>query len=214
MRRNESSRAQQGDGPESGVEPGFRSRSTGEWTAIPCLDGRGCVLPGKLAIEVGQSLKGDDVVRALSRIGWQRALPKVLFCDNGSEFTSRAMELWAYQAGCEDRFLALWEPTDNAHVESFNATLRAECLDAHWLASLAEARQIIEGWRREYNESCPHRAQGRGRQTKSPNPLETHASWTMGSCCGRSKWKWTKELGGLKLDQAKRTKGVETGTQS
>jgi putative transposase len=52
-----------------------------------------------LAIEVGQSLKGQDVVRVLSRIALQRALPKTLFCDNGSEFTSQAMDLWAYHAG-------------------------------------------------------------------------------------------------------------------
>ena len=42
-----------------------------------------------LAIEVGQSLKGEDVVRVLSRIGLQRAVPKTLFCDNGTEFTLR-----------------------------------------------------------------------------------------------------------------------------
>jgi hypothetical protein len=42
------------------------------------------------------------------------------------------------------------KPTDNAFVESFNGTLRAECLDAHWFATLAEAKQLIELWRREY----------------------------------------------------------------
>jgi putative transposase len=50
------------------------------------------------------------------------------------------------------------KPTDNAFVESFNGTLRVECLDVHWFASIAEAKQLIEGWRREYNESRPHRA--------------------------------------------------------
>lgn len=49
---------------------------------------------------------------------------------------------------------------DNAFVESFNGTLRAECLDAHWFTTLAEAKQLIECWRREYNESRPHRALG------------------------------------------------------
>jgi len=53
-----------------------------------------------LAIEVGQSLKGEDVVRVLSRIGSQRTVPKTLFCDNGTEFTSQAMDLWAYHAEC------------------------------------------------------------------------------------------------------------------
>jgi putative transposase len=97
-----------------------------------------------LAIELGQSLKGDDVVRVLSRICSQRAVPKMLFCDNGSEFTSQAMDLWAYRAGVQIDFSRPGKPTDNAHVESFNGTLRAECLDAHWFTTLAEAKQIIE----------------------------------------------------------------------
>jgi putative transposase len=52
------------------------------------------------------------------------------------------------------------KPTDNAFVELFNGTLRSECLDAHWFTTLAEAKQLIEAWRREYNESRPHRALG------------------------------------------------------
>ena len=52
------------------------------------------------------------------------------------------------------------KPTDNGHIESFNGTFRDECLNAHWFTALAEARQIIEAWRMEYNESRPHRALG------------------------------------------------------
>ena len=87
-----------------------------------------------VAIEVGQRLKGDDVVRVLNRMKQQRGVPKVLFCDNGSEFTSQAMDLWAYQNGkFEDRdFSRPGKPTDNAFVEPFNGTFRAECLNAHW----------------------------------------------------------------------------------
>jgi putative transposase len=111
-----------------------------------------------LAIEVGQSLKGEDMVRVLSRIGLQQAVAKTLFCDNGTEFTSQAMDLWAYHAGVRTDFSRPGKLTDNAYVESFNGTLPSECLDAHWFASFADAKQIIEAWRREYNESRPHRA--------------------------------------------------------
>ena len=120
-----------------------------------------------LAIEAGQSLKGADVVRVLSRICSKRATPQTLFCDNGSEFTSQAMDLWAYHAGVRIDFLRPGKPTDNAYVESFNGTLRSECLDAHWFATLAEARQVIEAWRHEYNESRPHRALGE----RTPNEI-------------------------------------------
>jgi putative transposase len=113
-----------------------------------------------LAIEVGQSLKGHDVVRVLQRIAEERGMPQMLFCDNGSEFTSQVLDLWAYHNQVKIDFSRPGKPTDNAFVESFNGTLRAECLDAHWFGDLTEARQRIESWRVEYNVSRPHRALG------------------------------------------------------
>ena len=68
------------------------------------------------------------------------------------------VDLWAYQHQVRIDFSRPGKPTDNAHVESFNATLRRECLNAHWFESLQDAQARIEAWRREYNESRPHRA--------------------------------------------------------
>ena len=113
-----------------------------------------------LAIEPGQSLKGEDVVRVLQRIQKDRGGPKRLFCDNGSEFSSRVLDLWAYQNRVRIDFSRPGKPTDNAHIESFNGTFRNECLNTHWFTTRGEAKQIIEAWRREYNESRPHRALG------------------------------------------------------
>ena len=113
-----------------------------------------------VAIEVGQSLKGDDVVCMLNRLKLDREVPKVLFCDNGSEFTSQAMDLWAYRNGAQIYFSRPGKPTDNAFVESFNGTFRAECLNIHWFVNLKEAKQLIESWRQEYNESRPHASLG------------------------------------------------------
>jgi len=50
--------------------------------------------------------------------------------------------------------------TENAYIESFNGKLRLECLRQHWFTSLAEARQIVEGWRQDYNHVRPHRSLG------------------------------------------------------
>ena len=113
-----------------------------------------------MAIEVGQSLKGDDVVRTLNRLKNQREVPELLFCDNGSDFSSQAMDLWADQNEVKIDFSRPGKPTDNAFVESFNGTFRAECLDIHWFTDLNEARRLIESWRSEYNQSCPHRSLG------------------------------------------------------
>ena len=99
-----------------------------------------------LAIESALRLRGEDV--ALKRIKIQRGVPKFLHCDNGSEFSSQAMDLWTYQNGVRMAFSRPGKPTDNAFVESFNGTFRAECLDAHWFMSLTQTRQIVETWRR------------------------------------------------------------------
>ncbi len=53
----------------------------------------------------------------------------------------------------------IFKPT----TRGFNGTLRSECLDGHWFATLAEAKEVIEAWRREYNESRPHGALGEKR---------------------------------------------------
>lgn len=97
-----------------------------------------------LAIESEQRLKGEDVVRVLNRIKIIRGVPKMMFCDNGSEFSSQAMDLWAYQNGVRMAFSRPGKPTDNAFVESFNGTFRAECLNAHWFPSLTEAQRIAD----------------------------------------------------------------------
>ena len=98
------------------------------------------------------------MVRVLNHVKSRRGAPKFLFCDNGSEFTGQAMDLWAHQNHVRIDFSRPGKPTDNAFIESFNGTFRSECLSAHWFGSIAEARQLIETWRQEYNESRPHRA--------------------------------------------------------
>ncbi len=111
-----------------------------------------------LAIEVGQKLRGEHVVEMLNRLVAQRGAPKYVFVDNGSEFSGRLMDLWAYHYGVRIDFSRLGKPTDNCHIETFNGSFRDECLNVHWFSSLAEAKAIIEDWRRDYNESRPHSA--------------------------------------------------------
>ena len=46
-----------------------------------------------LAIEVGQRLTGDDVVRVLEGVASQRGKPQTIRVDNGPEFISRSLDL-------------------------------------------------------------------------------------------------------------------------
>ena len=113
-----------------------------------------------LAIEVAQRLRAADVVSVLERLRASRGCPQSLSCDNGSEFTSQLVDLWAYTHQVRIDYSRPGKPTDNAFVESFNGTFRDECLNAHWFESIGDARGIVESWRVEYNESRPHRALG------------------------------------------------------
>ncbi|TDP11180.1 transposase [Roseateles asaccharophilus] len=69
---------------------------------------------------------------------------------------ARALGLQAAARAVEPR--GLGKPTDNSFVETFNGSLRDECLNVNWFASLAEAQGLQEAWRQDYNESRPHSA--------------------------------------------------------
>ena len=80
--------------------------------------------------------------------------------DNGPEFVSKELDLWAYMRGVTLDFSRPGRPIDNAFIESLNGKFRAECLNANWFLSLDEAREKCEAWRRDYNEHRPHSAIG------------------------------------------------------
>lgn len=72
--------------------------------------------------------RGEDVVRTLDHVCKQVGYPKTIRVDQGSEFISRDLDLWAYQRGVVLDFSRPGKPTDNAFIESFNGKLRSECL--------------------------------------------------------------------------------------
>ena len=112
-----------------------------------------------LAIRVGQSLRGGDVVAAMNRIKARHGTtPDRIQVDNGSEFISKALDRWAYDHEVTLDFSRPGKPTDNPYIESFNGSLRDECLNVHWFLSLDDARAKIETWRRDYNAYRPHQS--------------------------------------------------------
>jgi putative transposase len=111
-----------------------------------------------LEIAVGYRLRSEHVVAVLKHLHRERGLPKRIDCDNGSEFISGQMDLWAYSHGVKLDFSRRGKPTDNAMIESFNGRLREECLNTHWFESLEDAQRKIDQWRWDYNEHRPHRS--------------------------------------------------------
>jgi putative transposase len=112
------------------------------------------------AIDVRQRYRGSDVVDTLDRVTAIHGMPKSIRVDNGPEFISKDLDLWAWSNGVTLDFSRPGKPTDNAFVESFNGKLRAECIDQNWFLSLDDARSKCENYRREYNEERPHSAIG------------------------------------------------------
>ena len=112
------------------------------------------------ALEPRFSFSGADVVQVLEGVCKEVGFPATIRVDQGSEFVSRDLDLWAYQRGVTLDFSRPGKPTDNAFIESFNGKFRAECLNAHWFMTLDDARRKCEAWRRDYNEERPHSAIG------------------------------------------------------
>ena len=106
------------------------------------------------------SFRAPDVVEVLERVCGEEGYPASIRVDQGSEFISRNLDLWAYTRGVTLHFSRPGKPTDNAFIESFNGKFRAECLNQHWFMSLDDAARKCEAWRRDYNEVRPHSAIG------------------------------------------------------
>jgi integrase-like protein len=120
------------------------------------------------------------------------------------------MDLWAYQNGVRMAFSRPGKPTDNAFVESFNGTFRAECLDAHWFMSLTETQQIVETWRREYNESRPHRALGEKTPHEFANEIAASRDFIGMQAAENSPSGWYKKAGPISDVNSLTRRGTKT----
>jgi len=109
---------------------------------------------------VSTSISGKQVARFLTQLCAERDSPRKVVCDNGTEFTSKAMFLWSKDTGIKLGFIQPGKPTQNAFVESLNGKFRNECLNRCWFRTLEEARWEIDQWRNHYNHVRPHSSLG------------------------------------------------------
>ena len=94
-------------------------------------------------LEVDHLLTGKRVTRVLERIALTRGLPEAITVDNGPEFISKALDLWAFENSVKLRFIQPGKPTQNAFIESFNGKFRDECLNDNVFVNLCSAQKII-----------------------------------------------------------------------
>ena len=112
-----------------------------------------------VGLEVDRSMTGMKVAQALERAQQERnSLPESITVDNGSEFCSRALEVWAMANEVRLCFIRPGRPVENGFIESFNGRLRDECLNVEWFTTLDDARQKLAKFREHYNRERPHSA--------------------------------------------------------
>jgi putative transposase len=105
-----------------------------------------------------RSQTGEKVVVQMQRLVLLRGVPESITTDNGGEFAGKAMEAWAYQNEVKLDLIRPGKPVENGYIESFNGRLRDECLNGEIFFDLADTREKLERWRRDYNEHRPHSA--------------------------------------------------------
>ena len=114
---------------------------------------------------------GDEGLVGRLEETWGR-IPQSLRLDNGSDFTARVVKDWLKAVDVRTLYIEPGSPWENGYVESFNGTLRDECLNVHWFDDLTDARRKLQAWQREYNEIRPHRS------LNELSPQEFKARWT------------------------------------
>jgi len=113
-----------------------------------------------LAIRIDRKLNSTDVIDVLSDLFILRGVPGHVRSDNGPEFIAKAVREWIAAVGAKTAFIEPGSPWENGYCESFNSKLRDELLNSEIFYSLAEAKVIIEAWRRYYNTERPHSSLG------------------------------------------------------
>lgn len=148
---------------------------TAEGRVLKCLTVVDDATHEAVAVVPERAISGQALTRILDRLSVTRGLPHIIRTDNGKEFCGRAMLTWAHQRGITLRLIEPGKPNQNAYIESFNGRLRDECLNEHWFVSLEHARQVIEAWRREYNEQRPKKSLGGLTPSEYAKQLRTKA---------------------------------------
>jgi putative transposase len=113
-----------------------------------------------LCIRVARKLGSADVIDVLADLFIARGGPAFIRSDNGGEFAATAVKAWITKLGAKATYIEPGSPWENGYVESFNGKLRDELLGCEIFNTLAEARVLIERWRRHYNTVRPHSALG------------------------------------------------------
>ena len=118
--------------------------------------------------EAFSSISAQNLIEVLNKVVEWRGKPEYIRCDNGPEFISKKLELWALENNIELRFIQPGKPSQNGIIERLNGTLRKECLNLEWFESIPKLNEQIQDWWNVYNSIRPHSSIG----YKTPDEFE------------------------------------------
>lgn len=113
-----------------------------------------------VTLEANFRLTGRCVGQALDQAARLRGWPRAITVDNGTEFTSKALDEWAYRRKVKLDYTRPGKPTDNGLIESFNGRLRDEFLNVNEFVTMHDVREKMKSWQDDYNHRRPHGSLG------------------------------------------------------
>ncbi|WP_152563476.1 IS3 family transposase [Palleronia rufa] len=125
-----------------------------------------------LGLIADTSISGARVARELDALVRIYGKPACIVSDNGTEFTSKAILKWANDNKVEWHYIDPGKPQQNGYIESFNGSLRDECLNEEIFDSLDDARRKLGLWRYDYNNVRPHSSLGNQTPAEARRALE------------------------------------------
>ena len=109
-----------------------------------------------LCIDVDFSLPAERVVRSLNQIIEWRGKPQAIRVDNGPEYISGTLMVWAEKHGVRLEHIQPGKPQQNAYIERYNRTVRGEWLSQYIFETIGEAQDQATQWLWTYNNERPN----------------------------------------------------------
>ena len=111
-----------------------------------------------LGYDIARSLPAEQVTRTLDDLIDFHGKPRRIRIDNGPEYRSHKLALWAQENAIELRFIQPGKPTQNSYIERVNGTYRTEVLNSLLFDSIQQVWNETEKFQFKYNNRRPHGA--------------------------------------------------------
>lgn len=100
------------------------------------------------------------MIGVLADLFISRGVTGFIRSDNGGVFAAAALTEWITKLGAKTAYIEPGGPRENGYVEIFKGKLWDELLAREAFSTLAEARVLIERWRRHYDTILPYSSPG------------------------------------------------------